>query len=620
MKNRNTFQAGSPIPFCPEYGSLKNAFHDFILSPSGFRKVFSSDGIEESASPSITEEDATLTLLIARELAIFLKKKIQKENLTIAVGTDTRPTGPTLAELLMRVFLSEGFQVRYLGVSAAPEIMAYTKTTKAIDAFAYVSASHNPIGHNGFKFGLSDGAVLDPDVANDLIQQLKDSFVAHEEIHAALSKASFTSKEALSAVYTKQILYKEEALKSYYRFSTEVLTGTNDSNLQKTKIDYLKEKISLMNLGIAIDFNGSARTTSIDVNFLNDLGVTIRTINDKPGAITHRIVPEGSSLEYCRTLLEKAAREGKYSAEKKQFLFGYMPDNDGDRGNLVYIQDDGISATVLEAQQLFALCVLSELASLALSGETKPLAVAVNCCTSRRVDDIAKAFGAKVFRAEVGEANVVNLARQLRQEGYVVRILGEGSNGGNITDPATVRDPLNTLGALIKLLTQPELFQLWCEKTQQSFNPQYTTETILASLPAYTTTGAYEPQAKVEIKTTDHAALKAAYEKLFPDFWENDLVNLRQDLDIVSWKEFNYEKTQEKEGVGPEFRSGTQRGGFKIQFYNHANEAVAFIWMRGSGTEPVFRVLAEVKGINPSAEAELLRLHTQLILQADSQC
>lgn len=39
--------------------------------------------------------------------------------------------------------------------------------------------------------------------------------------------------------------------------------------------------------------------------------------------------------------------------------------------------------------------------------------------------------------------------------------------------------------------------------------------------------------------------------------------------------------------------------------------------MRGSGTEPVFRILCDVKGDKPTMEAELLQWETELLLQAD---
>ncbi len=95
------------------------------------------------------------------------------------------------------------------------------------------------------------------------------------------------------------------------------------------------------------------------------------------------------------------------------------------------------------------------------------LAIAINGPTSLIIESIATRLGAVVARAEVGEANVVQLADQLRDKGYTVRLLGEGSNGGNITHPSKVRDPLNTLVSLIKLLTSETLF---AEVTNQMFS------------------------------------------------------------------------------------------------------------------------------------------------------
>ena len=191
-----------------------------------------------------------------------------------------------------------------------------------------------------------------------------------------------------------------------------------------------------------MDFNGSARTLSIDREFFSSLGLGFHGINDKPREIVHRIVPEGESLEPCMRFLE-SLRERDPSV-----VLGYVPDCDGDRGNLVFW--DGKRARPLEGQEVFALACVSELAHLVLTGELRydeqgkalnRAAVAANGPTSLRVDRIAAAFGVRVFRAEVGEANVVGLARKLREAGYLVRILGEGAAGGVITHPAAVRSP-----------------------------------------------------------------------------------------------------------------------------------------------------------------------------------
>ena len=64
----------------------------------------------------------------------------------------------------------------------------------------------------------------------------------------------------------------------------------------------------------------------------------------------------------------------------------------------------------------------------------------------------------------------------------------------------------------------------------------------------------------------------------------------------------------------------SKKGGLKILFKGEKNQPLAFIWMRGSGTEPVFRIMCDVKGNDQSAvleEKELLEWETQMIKTAD---
>jgi len=72
-------------------------------------------------------------------------------------------------------------------------------------------------------------------------------------------------------------------------------------------------------------------------------------------------------------------------------------------------------------------------------------------------------------------------------------------------------------------------------------------------------------------------------------------------------------------GTGPACRTGAQRGGLKIQFLDGTGEPAGFIWMRGSGTEPVFRIMADLRGTDREGEAELLDWQKEMILAADSR-
>jgi phosphoglucomutase len=615
-----------PSPDAPAYApvsaaDLAQALKPMILSASGWRKVFAADGNEESTAPDLGSADRLLALGMADTFASFLTDTGNRTKGRVAVGLDARHTGPALGDGMVRVLLAHGFEVDYLGIVAAPEIMAWVQTAGLHDGFVYVSASHNPIGHNGVKFGLGNGGVVGGSQAADLIARYRAAAADPAQTAGWSHRAATASPQAVQRVLEAMAACRKAAARAYAALSDEILTLSSDPEVQNQRLQALGILVRNAGLGIVAELNGSARGLSIDKPWLAALGVKITALNDRPRQIVHRIVPEGSSLDLCRRELEKA------HALDPAFQLGYVPDCDGDRGNVVFFDPQAGGARILEAQEVFALCVLSELAGLTSYGQgTGLVAVACNDPTSFRIDAIAAAFGATVERAEVGEANVVNRARELRASGTTVRILGEGSNGGNITYPGSVRDPLSTLGSLIKLVClrsaggKPGLFELWCERSGQrtSYRPDYTLADVLATLPAWTTTGASEDRAMLKISSTDHAGLKARFEALWPAAWEARKDELGRRFGFITWEEINYEGTAAKRGFGPGFRSGRQTGGLKIVFRDANGALSGCLWMRGSGTEPVFRIQAELRGRDAAAEAELLAWLTALVRQADA--
>jgi len=599
--------------------NFNQALSKLILSASGWRGIFAKSSEEEDDTTEITAEHKAISAFMAQAYVDFIKKT--NSNPKIALGIDARPTGPAIADSMLRVLLANNITPLYLGITAAPEIMAFSHT---IDGFIYISASHNPIGHNGVKFGKNDGGVIPGSEASILAKD----FLSLCDVDNPIEKAELLSKcdEAkLKEVYENLEINKKAAINFYEEFSTKVICGDADSQLIFGSI---KETTDKNPLSIVCDMNGSARTLSIDNSYFNKNGLGFYAINNEPGKIVHAIIPEPENLIHCANEMARLQKEGK-----KDAILGYMPDCDGDRGNIVFWNEKESKAEVLKAQEVFALSVLSELAFLAYSGKTgenAKIAVSVNDPTSMRIEEIAKAFGALVARAEVGEANVVNKARELRAEGYEVRILGEGSNGGNITHPAAVRDPLNSIFALIKLLAIKDsklsngtekkgLFHLWCTLSNQEdkYKEDFSLIDVIETLPAYTTTGVSESRALLKIKTTDHAVLKSNYQKVFLAEWEENKSSLKEKYGICEYEAISNNGTKETRNVSDFSISG--KGGLKILFKDAEKQNLAYIWMRGSGTEPVFRVLCDVKGNNSEMENDLLQWHSQMISKADIQ-
>ncbi|MCR5723725.1 MAG: phosphoglucomutase [Treponema sp.] len=621
-----------------------------ITSASGWRKVFAASGDENDSFPDIGEENTAVVAYAADSFADYMLAKCG-QGVSVIVGTDTRPTGSAIADTVLRVLLARGIAVSYTGAIAAPEIMAAARNA---DGFLYISASHNPIGHNGLKFGLNDGGVLTAEENAKLVKRFTDKLSSAESAADAAALTAACAEAELDWLYAEMHASKQRALIAYRDFAKAVITGTEDRTAQNKMLSGIRRAVCSRPIGVVCDMNGSARTLSLDGELLGDTGISFYAVNNAPGQIVHAIIPEPENLEWCAHEMERLHKEGK-----KEVILGYMPDCDGDRGNIVYWNDAAQKAEVLKAQEVFALSVLSELAYSVYQFNTKErhglfgkteqyisdsqfssrkwsanlpedfkLAVVANCPTSMRIDEIARAFHAELFRAEVGEANVVNLARKKREEGYIVRILGEGSNGGNITHPAAVRDPINTLFALIKLLvlqdtTSPTgkpvlgLFHLWCKASGQTdkYKKNFTLSDIIATLPAYTTTGVSEARALLKIRETNQLALKKRFQRIFEQGWESKTKIFKQKFGFASYEAVATVGTEEYRNIEDFSVSGT--GGLKIIFYDEDKNPLAFMWMRGSKTEPVFRIMCDVKGDNPDVERGLLSWETELLSMAD---
>lgn len=653
------FDVGEParIPLnaknLPSPERVREACSSLILSASGWRKVFAfpSPGdpvapwvagdtvakdvaAENSLAERISPEDTVLASLMAYVFGEYILTS-SPPNPRVLLGMDTRPTGTAIADAFARVLLGMGLEVRYCFIIAAPELMAYAGQggrapegdDECVSGFAYISASHNPPGHNGVKFGLASGGVLNAAQIAPLIDRFRQEVAGADPSGKALSLLAAASPESVAACYRSCSAWKRRALSAYTLFTHEVVTGRTDLAEQARILDELAAACAARPLGVVAELNGSARTLSIDSDFLEGLSVKSRLANQRPRVFARRIVPERESLEPCMRLLDEAR-----SADPS-FQIGYAPDCDGDRGNLVFFDRLKGESRILDAQEVFALACLSELAGLArdglegdkAKGQAAKIAIVVNDATSMRIEKIAGFFGASVFRVETGEANVVNRAEEARAAGWTVRILGEGSNGGTIIHPSKVRDPLSMIGSMVRLLRTPDsedkagLYRIWLKACgrEDEYIENYDLSDVIASLPAWVTTSTFESRAALKVATKDKRELKKNYAELFAAEWNARREELIARYGIVGWKALASNGTVERE-IGLDFASSGS-GGLRIVFQRADESPAAFLWMRGSGTEPVFRIAADIEGGSPDDEEYFLSWHRAMVERADAR-
>ncbi|BCR21452.1 phosphoglucomutase [Borrelia sp. HM] len=582
--------------------NLNQAIKEMILSPSGFRKIFAKSKDENSNDSEINDDDKILVSLITFTISNYFEDNPKKY---INIGLDSRATGNIISEITLKTLILNNDNVNFLGILPIPEILAYTKANQNSKGFIYISASHNPKGYNGIKTGLNDGGVLNSKKIKTIISQLQSN-INNENLIKTLIKnlQNFNSNYIHLRKYEKIITSQtKNKTKSYNAYK---LLMQQQTIYATEHISILKKNIKKEPIGIIGEMNGSSRINSIDKEIIKSLGIKLELYNTEIGIFKHGMTPERESLNMCKELLEQKFKNDN------SFQLGYVPDCDGDRGNLVVIQKNGL-ASIIESQKIFSLSLLSELSYQYYNGIKNNLAVVINDATSLNIEKIATIFNTKVYRVEVGEANLIEMADLLRNKGLIVKIFGEGSNGGNIIYPARVRDPLTTVFSIIKLLKIKQLYKIWCTLSHNTYNEDYTLNDILNTINFYCNVEVSSEQAMLKINVKNQEILKSNYEKLLrKELKHNNNIFLQQ-LSIHSYEIINYEGITQNN-----IRTGDSSGGLKVLLKNQTNDIVASLWMRGSKTEPIFRVLSEVTYEHKNLLTSLLKFNKNLIQAANS--
>ena len=132
---------------------------------------------------------------IGRGFAVWLKERLQRDTLRVAIGRDSRLTGPALAGWLGEALAAEGVAVTDMGMASTPAMFMATVTEGYLyDASVMITASHLPFNRNGFKFFTQKGGLEKQDIKAILTLAASD---AHTGLPAAsVSSGSFMPQYA----------------------------------------------------------------------------------------------------------------------------------------------------------------------------------------------------------------------------------------------------------------------------------------------------------------------------------------------------------------------------------------------------------------------------------------
>ena len=308
----------------------------------------------------------------------------------IALGLDTRTSGPMIFNAVLSGLEASGCDVIDLGIVPTPTLQYATKELN-LNGGIIVTASHNPPKFNGLKFIASDGTEFSKE------QESKINSIYHEE---AFKRADWNK-------IGKH--YSERHIQDKYRKSII------------TKVSVSKSVKAIVDCG-----NGTAWDYTPDI--LTKLGCQVITLNAQPDGRFPGRMPEPTK-ENIGSLMMAVRQHGSE--------IGIAHDGDADRA--AFVDDNGEFITGDNSLALFAIDAVKK---------NKGGKVVIPVNTSMTVIDVIEANGGEAVITPVGSPII---ARKMREIGAVLG--GEGNGGVIFSEHMFCRDGMMTAAKMIEIIS-----------------------------------------------------------------------------------------------------------------------------------------------------------------------
>src|SRR5208337_960620 len=348
------------------------------------KQLFGTNGVRGIAGKEITPE---LTLHIGKALGTMRPGQI-------AVGRDTRTTGPVLANALKAGLLATGCEVIDCGILPTPALQHIVK--EHYDGGAMITASHNPPEYNGVKIIEPDGTEMGDEETIRLEELLSDHSIP---------------------------------VKPWDQVGTEVAALHLIEEYIYAVASQFEENIG-REITVVVD-PGSGPACQTTPAILQALGCRVLTINGiMDGTFPGRLPePSAEGLKGLAALVVAC-----------NAAFGIAHDGDADRA--VFIDEKG---NFVEENQEFAL-IAQHICRNAKGIIVTPVS------TSQMAEMIADTAGCTIQYTPVGSIYVARTMRELIGSGRHVVFGGEGNGGLIFPKHQFCRDGGMTAATMVSLI------------------------------------------------------------------------------------------------------------------------------------------------------------------------
>ena len=334
-----------------------------------FSKLRNGTDVRGIATEGVAGEHVDLTetavCRIAHAFCVWLKKRLNKEKVLVAVGHDSRVSAPALAKATLLGITQSGNDARFTALSTTPSMFMLLKDENepACDGSVMLTASHLPFNRNGMKFFTEQGGLEGADVKEILA-------IAENDLEIADKKGNVEENPYLEN-YAKSLVEK-----------VRKETG---------------ELLPLKGKKIIVDAGNGAGGFFAD-KVLVPLGA------DTDGS--QFLEPDGTFPNHIPNPENAAAMQAISTAVKTvKADFGIIFDTDVDRAGAVDEQGEEINRNRLIA--LISAILLAE----------KKGTIVTDSVTSDGLKKFIEAKGGRHHRFKRGYKNVINEAIRLNAEG-----------------------------------------------------------------------------------------------------------------------------------------------------------------------------------------------------------
>ncbi|MBX3358496.1 MAG: hypothetical protein KF745_08710 [Phycisphaeraceae bacterium] len=337
---------------------------------------------------------------------------------TVVLGRDGRAGGRIVRDAAAAGLAAAGCEVIDLGVAMTPTVGVMTDQ-HAADGGMVITASHNPQQWNGLKCivrerGLRSATASASAPAADVAAQIKDRFR-----EGRIGLAPWDRLRPVETDTTAVTVHTGKVLRAIGDVAAIARRGF---------------RVVLDSVNCSGAIGGAA--------LLDALGCDVVHLGDRDtGLFPH---PPEPIKEHLGSLCAAVKQHGA--------AVGFAQDPDADRLAIVDERGEFIGEEYTLA--LAAMEILHRRAARSpgatMHGVGEPAMLVANLSTSRMIDDVVSRLagaGSKVFRAAVGEANVVEV---MKREGATFG--GEGNGGVIWQDVTYIRDSLSAMALVLSLM------------------------------------------------------------------------------------------------------------------------------------------------------------------------